>query len=106
MNYQQLGRDLDAFARARGWQVHHLSRSLLLALTKEVGEAAELLQWVPDDQVDGWFEESENREKFAGELADVLIYLHYLSRSAGVDLEQAVAHKIELNETRFPKKRM
>ncbi|MEX5271555.1 MazG-like family protein [Kocuria sabuli] len=90
------------FAARRSWGVHHLPRSVLLALVREVGEASELLQWVPDDQISDWLEVEGHREKLAGELADVFIYLHYLAQSVGIDLDEAVAHKIKVNEQRFP----
>lgn len=93
---------LDAFAAARGWQAHHLPRSLMLALTKEVGELTELLQWTPDSEVEGWMSHDENAQKMADEIADVFIYLHYLAHSTGVDLTQAVKHKLEANAVKYP----
>ena len=102
MDSQDIGQTLAAFAARRDWGVHHLPRSVLLALVREVGEVSELLQWVPDDHVNDWLETEGNREKFAGELADVFIYLHYLAQSTGINLDEAVAHKIRVNEQRFP----
>ncbi|WP_104181708.1 nucleotide pyrophosphohydrolase [Arthrobacter sp. B0490] len=102
MESRDTGQILASFAARRNWGVHHLPRSVLLALVREVGEAAELLQWVPDNQVSHWLDSDDNRDRFAGELADVSIYLHYLAQSTGVDLDEAVAHKIRVNEQRFP----
>lgn len=102
MELPELEEKLDQFAAARGWQQHHLPRSLMLALTKEVGELTELLQWTPDSEVEGWMSHDENSQNMADEIADVFIYLCYLARSTKIDLTQAVMHKLEVNATKYP----
>ncbi len=44
---QELTRRMRAFTEARDWGRFHDPRSLALALIGEVGELAELLQWLP-----------------------------------------------------------
>lgn len=102
MELPELEATLDEFAAVRGWQQHHLPRSLMLALTKEVGELTELLQWTPDSDVDRWLSHDENAQNMADEIADVFIYLHYLARSTKIDLTQAVRHKLEMNAAKYP----
>lgn len=102
MELPELEAKLDEFAALRGWQQHHLPRSIMLALTKEVGELTELLQWVPDSEVDRWIHEDANAQDMADEIADVFIYLHYLARSMRIDLTQAVINKLELNSAKYP----
>lgn len=102
MEIPELEARLDEFAALRGWQQHHLPRSIMLALTKEVGELAELLQWVPDSEVDRWIRDDANAQDMADEIADVFIYLHYLARSINTDLAEAVKHKLEVNATKYP----
>jgi len=62
------------FAAARHWQPFHTPRNLMLALTGEVGELAEIFQWKTDG------------------LADV----------TGVDLNAAVADKLQKNTRKYP----
>lgn len=68
-----LATQLDEFATQRQWSQFHTPRNLVLALTGEVGELAELLQWKGDD--DNVELSSEQLDKLAQELADVSIYL-------------------------------
>jgi NTP pyrophosphatase (non-canonical NTP hydrolase) len=68
---------------------------LLLALTAEIGELAELYQWCGDS-------EQPDQGRVADEVADIAIYLLRFADVAGVDLAQAVDAKIARNEVRFP----
>lgn len=96
-----LTRRLREFADERDWGQFHVPRNLLLALQGEVGEVAELLQWVRDDEVDDeWLE--ANRERLSDELADVLLYLVRLADVCGVHLGSAAVSKIRKNAIRYP----
>jgi NTP pyrophosphatase (non-canonical NTP hydrolase) len=88
------------FTEARDWGRFHDLKSLTLALAGEVGEVAELVQWLPAeaarDAPDG-----QLRERLGQELADVLLYLVRLADVAGVDLRVVAAEKLAKNESRF-----
>ena len=43
---------------------------------------------------------SNGRDEFAGELADVGLYLLQLAAVSGIDLEQAILKKLEINAAR------
>jgi len=88
---------LRRFAAERGWERFHTPRNLVLALTGEVGELAELFQWVGDG--DTGLPESD---RLADEIADVFIYLLRLADVVNVDVPTAVADKIDRNRLRFP----
>lgn len=102
MHFSEVARELDEFATAREWQQHHLPRSLMLAMVKEVGELTELLQWVSDSEVAEWLDNGSNRDKVAEEVADIFIYLHYFTRAAQVDLPAAIRRKVDINGTKYP----
>ncbi|WP_409484324.1 nucleotide pyrophosphohydrolase [Arsenicicoccus dermatophilus] len=84
-----------AFTAARDWTQFHDPKSLILALTGEVGELAELFQWAPASG------ESVSRVRAGEEMADVLIYLLHLSNALGIDLGAAVVAKMDDNDARF-----
>jgi dCTP diphosphatase len=93
--------ELRRFAEERDWEQFHVPRSLLLALQGEVGEVAELLQWVRDDEVDAaWLE--AHHESLSDELADVLLYLLRLADVCGVSLGAAAEYKMRKNAIRYP----
>lgn len=102
MTVKALQQSVREFAEARDWQQFHTPRNLILALCGEAGELAELLQWTPDSDVDGWLADPENSERLQHELADIFSYLLRISDVCGIDLEQALKEKIALNHTRYP----
>lgn len=91
-----------AFSAERDWGQFQDPKSLVLALVGEVGEVAELLQWLPADQAVAAFEAPERRERIGDELADVFIYLVRLADVLGVDLGTAGETKLARNHARFP----
>ena len=90
------------FTEERDWGRFHDLKSLTLALVGEVGEVAELVQWLPAEELNGTVDGSHLGARLGEELADVLLYLVRLADVAGVDLAVAAASKLAANEERFP----
>lgn len=90
-----------AFARERDWEQFHDPKSLALALFGEVGELAELLQWLPADEAAKLADQEPLNARLGEEISDVLIYLVRLADVCNVDLPEAVARKMESSEARF-----
>ena len=99
---ESLRADMAAFATERDWGQFHTPRNLVLALTGEVGELAELFQWRGEVGVGlpGW--SAREREHLGEELSDVLLYLVRLSDRCGVDLGAAALRKMGLNRKKYP----
>ncbi|MEN3112794.1 nucleotide pyrophosphohydrolase [Uliginosibacterium paludis] len=94
---------LTEFARARDWDSFHNPRNLLLALTGEVGELAEIFQWKTDAEAEAIMATPE-AEHVRQEVADVFLYLMRIAMVLGIDLDAAVRNKIEMNARKYPPK--
>ncbi|NYI42624.1 nucleotide pyrophosphohydrolase [Demequina lutea] len=94
--------DIREFARERDWEQFHDPKSLILALVGEVGELAELLQWVPAAEAVEVFSEPARRARAGEEISDVLIYLLRLADVLGVDVGTAAVAKLGDSRMRFP----
>jgi dCTP diphosphatase len=70
-----LTRRMRHFTGARDWTQFHDPKSLTLALVGEVGELAELLQWVRHEDQATVVREQLLNDRLAGEMSDVLLYL-------------------------------
>jgi len=90
-----------AFTRERDWDQFHDPKSLALALVGEVGELAELLQWLPADRVAELARQEQLNGRLGEELSDVLVYLVRLADVCGVDLPVAVDAKMTASTERF-----
>lgn len=91
-----------AFIADRDWQQFQDPKSILLALVGEVGELAELLQWLPADEARERLREEPLHTRAAEEMADVLIYLVGLADQCGVDLGSAALAKIHASAAKYP----
>jgi len=93
-----------AFSEERDWTRFHDPKSLALAVVGEVGELAELLQWLPANEAAERIAHEPLRQRMAEEMSDVLIYLLRLADVAGIDLALAAAAKLSDSKGRFPAK--
>lgn len=93
--------ELRIFRDERDWARFHDPKSLALALVGEVGEVAELLQWIPADEAAARFREGRAHQRLGEELSDVLLYLLHLADVVGVDLLSAARAKLATSRERF-----
>jgi NTP pyrophosphatase (non-canonical NTP hydrolase) len=96
MDIKQLTEEMHLFVRAKGWydaksKRPQTPRNLAVSLAIEAAEILEHFQFT---------DEIRDREELGSELADVMLYLLQLASVSGIDLEQAVLKKIEVNKSR------
>jgi NTP pyrophosphatase (non-canonical NTP hydrolase) len=96
MEISEITEAMHAFVRSQGWYEPASSRpqtlrNLAISLSLEASEVLEHFQW--DERL-------ANRDEFAGELADVALYLLQIASVAGIDLETAIQEKLARNYRR------
>jgi NTP pyrophosphatase (non-canonical NTP hydrolase) len=82
--------------KSKGWYAQdskrpQTPRNLAVSLSIEAAEILEHFQFG---------DEIKNRDELGSELADVTLYLLQLASVSGIDLEEAVLKKIEVNKKR------
>ncbi len=97
---------LEAFANERDWSQFHTPKNLVMALTGEVGELAEIFQWMSPEESAGAAAKPETAQSVRDELADVLVYLVRLADVLGVDLDAAVRAKLAMNAKKYPSEKV
>lgn len=102
INVYGLAAALEAFATERDWAQFHSPKNLVMALTGEVGELAEVFQWMTEEASKGAATDPRTAQSVKDELADVLLYLVRLSSVLGVDLDAAVRDKLISNSLKYP----
>lgn len=85
---------LKQFRDERDWKKFHNAKDLALALSIESSELLEAFLWKSPEEAD--------IEKVKEELADVLSYALLLAESYGLDAQQIVLDKIEINKKKYP----
>lgn len=96
MDIKQLTEEMNHLVRSKGWyepdsKRPQTPRNLAISLAVEAAEILEHFQFR---------EQAKDRQELASELADVGLYLLQLAFVAGIDLEQAILEKIEINKAR------
>jgi 8-oxo-dGTP diphosphatase len=96
MDIQELTTKMHEFVRSKGWyepdsKRPQTPRNLAISLSLEANEVLEHFQW---------HEDLKDKDELASELADVALYLLQLASISGIDLEQAVLKKLEVNSSR------
>jgi NTP pyrophosphatase (non-canonical NTP hydrolase) len=96
MDLTELTSKMNAFVTSKGWynpgsKRPQTPRSLAISLNLEAAEVLEHFQWG---------EEVKEKDELASELADVTLYLLQLASVLGIDLEQAVLKKLDVNANR------
>lgn len=102
MDLDELTARLRAFADARDWHQFHNPKNLVMALTGEAGELAELFQWRTPEESARIMDDPDTAQRVRHEIADVLAYLLRLADVLGVDVIAALAAKIDVNEAKYP----
>ena len=97
MEIKDLTHEMHQFVREKGWYDPNTPRpqtpkNLALSLSIESAEVLELFQWIED---------LPDPDLLANELADVMLYLLQLASVSGIDLEQAVVEKLQINKARI-----
>jgi 8-oxo-dGTP diphosphatase len=96
LTIQDLTERMHELVKSKGWYEKgskrpQTPRNLAVSLSIEAAEILEHFQFG---------EEIKEKDELAGELADVTLYLLQLASVSGIDLEEAVLKKIDVNKTR------
>ena len=97
---EQLKERLRQFADDRDWEKFHSPKNLVMAMLTEAGELSEHFQWLTEEE-----SRSLSQHEIAAveeEIADVFIFLIRLADQLGIDIAEATAKKIDINEKKYP----
>lgn len=102
VEYAALARALRQFAANRDWEQFHSPKNLVMALTGEAGELAEVFQWMTEEASKNAARDPRTADAVRHELADVLLYVIRIADVLGVDLNAAAEQKLLLNAEKYP----
>ena len=102
MDLVKLNKEVDKFVEERHWEQYHTPKNLVMALSGEVGELNECFQWLNDDEIEDVKTSPDKLIPIEHEIADVFIYLIRIANKLGIDAEDAVYKKMELNRLKYP----
>ena len=98
----QLKKHIEDFSDARGWRKDQNAKDLVMALTVEAAELAEIFMWLHSDKADRIKEDPGEFEHLREEIADVFWYLCRICGHFDIDLAKAVEDKTVKNAKKYP----
>ena len=97
----ELKKHIQDFSDARGWRKEQNAKNLVMALTVEVAELAEIFMWLHSDNVDDIKEDEKEFLHVKEELADVFWYICRVCEHFDIDLAKAVEEKTVKNAEKY-----
>ena len=91
---------LRTFAEEREWQQFHTPKNLAMALSVEASELVEVFQWLTPEE-SAAIMSTERGQAVRDEVADVMSYLLRFADVLDIDLEAAMADKVESSAKRY-----
>ena len=93
------------FRDERDWAQFHRLKDLAMGLSIEAGELCEIFLWKTDAETEALRKDPAFLERLAEEMADVQVFLLYLSHGLGISLPDAVHDKLKKNAQKYPVER-
>lgn len=84
----------------RNWMQFHSPKNLVMDLTSEVGELAELFRWLTEEE--SYIKEPKALDAVRDEIGDVLNTLLYLANRLGIDPLEAANQKLDKLALKYP----
>lgn len=85
------------FNVARDWSKFHNPKDLAISISLEASELLECFQWSAEDT---WA--LKQRDQMIEETADILIYACQMCQVLGVNPNEIIARKMDVNEEKYP----
>lgn len=98
MSLQTLTEAIVAFRDERDWEQFHTPQNLAAAISIEAAELQELHLWGDESSATS----RQDLDRASEEIADVLIFALLYCHQCGINPEEAIRRKLELNRERYP----
>lgn len=103
MEFEELNAEIREFCKKRDWEQYHTPKELSIGLVTESSELLELFRFKNSTEQSELLTDATKREAIEDELADILFFLLRFADLHDIDLETALANKIDKNRERYPK---
>ncbi|MFD1515095.1 nucleotide pyrophosphohydrolase [Halomarina rubra] len=103
MQFDALNQEIREFCDERDWEQFHTPKDLAIGLSTESNELLEQFRFKDTEEQAALLEDAGSRQAIEAELADVLFFTLRFADLYDVDLEQALADKLDTNRERYPK---
>lgn len=97
LSQQELLEIILDFRKEREWEQFHDLKNIAISLNLEAAEVLELFQWTKDNDI-----QTGKKSELADELADVYYWVLLMAHDADININKALAKKMEKNVKKYP----
>jgi len=90
------------FRDEREWERFHFPKELSAAISIEASELQELFLWRKRETAEEITKDTLRMDLIKDEVADIMIYLLFITNDLKIDLHEAVQQKIMKNRKKYP----
>ncbi len=98
----ELKSTIKQFCEARNWDQFHDPKELAIGISTEANELLDIFRFKNRSQMLEQLKDPKTREAISSELADVFYFILRFSQMNNIDLSEALARKMEINEIKYP----
>lgn len=102
MGFDELNAEIRDFCEKRDWRQYHTPKDLAIGLSTESNELLEQFRFKDRDEQRALLEDPQDREQVKDELGDILFFVLRFADLYDIDLETALARKLEKNRAKYP----
>jgi NTP pyrophosphatase (non-canonical NTP hydrolase) len=102
MSIEEMHAAVREFCETREWDEYHAPKELAIGMATESSELLQEFRFKDHDEQLALLAEPDARADIEDELADVLFFVLRFADMYDVELDDALASKIEKNRARFP----
>jgi NTP pyrophosphatase (non-canonical NTP hydrolase) len=102
MHFDEINTEIRDFCEKRDWRQYHTPKDLAIGLSTESNELLEQFRFKDSDEQLALLDDSQDREDIEDELGDILFFLLRFADLYDIDLETALARKLEKNRAQYP----
>lgn len=99
---QELQQLIRQFCEERDWNQFHTPKDLAIGISTEAAELLDIFRFKSEIQIQQLLEQPASRKEIEHELADVFFFVLRFADRNGVDLQQALQTKMQLNSEKYP----
>lgn len=90
------------FCEDRNWNQFHDPKELSIGISTEANELLDIFRFKNKEQMVQQLSDPKTRKEISSELADVFYFILRFSQMNNIDLSDALARKIKINDKKYP----
>lgn len=100
---EELKKIVKDFCEERDWDQYHNPKDLAIGISTEANELLDIFRFKSEEQMQLIMKTADRRSHVEDELADTFFFILRFAQLNGIDLDNILRNKLEVNNQKYPK---